>query len=362
MCIFKRIYSKSLIRWGFFFFLGLLLSVVTYSIYVKYKPYGPHIFQSGCVIINEKAEVIKLLPGYHCILLDNGDFIASSPGYKMSYYKSDGEPVWTDDNPSSHKLDLTNDKKHFLAITSERKFFNKKNARGDVFSVRTLDNKILKSWSVFKNMDALKKLKLKYFENEDLVWPADWLDPKLGFQGEVSHANSFHEISKNSEIPGSTIWRAGNYLVYIFGPIATALVLDSDMKNILWHYDFKNSYMNKLHDLQVIAGGHLMAFVNDADPSFQKHYSAVMILDPNTMRPIWSYADMVFYSANQGGVQILPNGNFLISVSDFDNFGFYEVDYNKNKIYSFIGSKKKYNYGPEVKQIDLQKFLTNNRL
>lgn len=330
-------------------------------------------YQAGCAILDENSHIVRLFNGSLCIFLNNGDFISSNLKENIRYFDKTGHLIWESDKPALHQLKLSNAGKNFLAITSETKKINGRNIRADVFSVRDFQNKILKSWSTFDNYKKLQLLDLSYFKNckDDCYWPTLWLSPTEASDVlELTHANSFQEISIKEEIFGSNIWKAGNYLIYLYGPLSVALVLDSDLKNILWSYDFKKIDRIHLHDLQLIAGAKLLVFFNsNIDAQTKTEYSSLEILDLAAMQTTWKYAGRPpekFFSKLKGSVQILDNSDLLYSVDSEWGVAGYIINTSGVEIYR-IGSSSKsksreQRAAQDIKQVDLSEFLKNNLL
>jgi len=348
----------------------LALGIIGYLKFFKKTNVPSSYYQAGCLILEKNGAVLKNFPGHLCLFLENGDLIVSNPTEKMRYYQSNGNMLWEDDNPGLHQLILANDKKHFITIVSESNLLNGKTLRTDVFTMRDFQNKTVKEWSTFQNLDLLKRYGLTYFsscKNEPCAMPVYWLGAKgTKYDGQLTHTNMIQEFTKNEAIPSSNIWKKGNFLVYLFGRLTVALVLDSEMKQVLWHFDFTKIGRDNLHSLQLTPKGTLLAFFNYTLPYAQEPlFSSIGLLDLNTLQTKWSYSGnppRKYFVENQGGVQLLKNGNYFYTVSNPDNLSGHEVTTSGKEIFSIAVDVNKFHRFQEIKQIDAAEFLKNNRM
>lgn len=333
------------------------------------------IYQIGCTLVDKNLSILKKFNGHLCTFLKNGDAIVALPPATIMYFSRMGEIIWSDSKTvNHHKLLTSNNEESFIGITSESKIMNKKKIRADVFYVRDFKNKILKRWSTFENLEYFISLNLKQLSgcSFNCFWVTDWFPDKVEkFSGELTHANSIQEISAKEEVIGSKIWKSGNYLVYLYGPLGMALVIDSSMKKILWSLDMIAFNRPNIHDLQIIPGGRLLYFVNsNVNDKFSKqadnNYSSVEIIDIKTLKLLWSYSGdgKKFYSQYRGSAQQLENGNILLTES-WPKLQAREISQDKRTVFEFISplldqSNNQIAY-QEIKQIDADEFLRNNK-
>ena len=353
----------------------LLFIIITIIIFKTYNKNGPQkTYQIDCAIVDEKGIFIRQYAGGYCLFRDNGDLIISKTTNGISYFTKSGERLWTRKDPTLHKIVTSNDKKSFITITSEYKIFSGRKIRADLFSVISFENKLLKSWSTFQNIADLENKELAFFKNPILasLWTTAWLrDGTNDIFGEITHANSIQEISANEEIKDSKIWKSGNYLIYLYGPMSTAIVLDSEMQKVLWFFDMRKTGKVNIHDLQLIKDQKLL-FLNNKndDPITGKLFSSVEIYNLDFSKMLWRYTETPpekFYTEKWGGVQVLKNGNFLYTNSSVDNHfpTANEITPEGQTVFS-LKSNLRNSKGTmpipvqEIKQIDLSDFLKNN--
>ena len=117
----------------------------------------------------------------------------------------------------------------------------------------------------------------------------------------------------------STIFQAGNLLVSLRN-ISTIAILDPVKREVVWA--LQNAWRRQ-HDPVLLANGNLLLFdnhvlpVNTEDPA---RSSRVVEFDPFTQQVAWEFRgtkEHPLFSSLMGANQRLPNGNTLITESDF---------------------------------------------
>jgi len=360
------------------FFLTLIVVILIVLSFGAYKYYlhnsrsnqSEH-YQMGCNILSPSGNIIWYSEAYLCAFLNDGSFFTAGTDGLRYHSKTDDIVWYKNDMSRFHKLVLSEDRRYVLSIGSEKNIINDELIRSDVFEVTDKNGITVKRWSVFENLNALKQLGLSFFKSPPQYGAANWaFDPKV--KKEITHANSFQEINSDVAIYGSSIWKPGNYLVYLYGPVATALVLDSEMKKILWHFDFAVKGKSTVHDLQLVQNGNILLYYNFTNEFLREpHYSSLVLADPITMHTKWNYnatPPESFFSDTFGGVQQLENGNFLYSITkQAQRFPdeveiAHEVTPLGQRVFSIKSPYPKNRGYQEIKQIDATEFLKNNQM
>lgn len=135
---------------------------------------------------------------------------------------------------------------------------------------------------------------------------AEWMAGRT--RGDLFHTNSLHRL--RGPVPGIPGTREGQVLVS-FRAIHTVAVVDLDAGTVVWA---ARGPWRGQHDAQFLADGTLLLFDNFG--AAEGHASAVRIVDPATLEAVWTYEgtpEAPFYSPFMGTVQILGNGNRLVS-------------------------------------------------
>ncbi|MEX0275765.1 MAG: aryl-sulfate sulfotransferase, partial [Flavobacteriaceae bacterium] len=132
----------------------------------------------------------------------------------------------------------------------------------------------------------------------------------------IDHSTSAEEAASHS---GGNLGKGGD-LVYRFGnPSAYGNTMGTGI------FD-RNHHPNLL---QGEKKGHILVFSNgfsqEQSVAYELKLPSTFILEPNTdnePQVVWSFTDSNLYSGKVSGVELLPNGNRLITEGDF---GFWEV-------------------------------------
>ena len=269
---------------------------------------GKHHLVNGCKIHSLSGIQIKRIPGHYCQFLDNGDFLSMTVN-TLKYIRSNGAVKWSlDGKHFHHQLNLSEDRQRVLTMASVEKEIKGIRYRVDQFFVYDInDGKVL------------------FQADADQIIESSGVNPttyKGGFPAnifsasdEYSHFNSFYEIPAFTPTRAThPAIRKGNYIINSIG--LGVMVLDSNLKKVLFHKQFRQSYNHNVHDVQVTGRGTLIAFVNVAAANDMLHYSSVIELDPLTTSTIFEFkADppSMFLSLHCGSVQDLGKGLILFS-------------------------------------------------
>jgi len=140
---------------------------------------------------------------------------------------------------------------------------------------------------------------------------------------DLLHSNHV-EVFDGTQAHRSAMFRAGNILVS-FRNISTILILDPRTRSIEWIWGPSNLTLQ--HHPTLLNSGNLLIFNNGIKRS------SVLELDPVANRVVWKYEDDTFYSRMRGSVQLLPNGNTLITESDTGHV--FEVTASGERVWEF---------------------------
>lgn len=297
--------------------------------------------------------------GRLCDYSDDGKVLSSYPNANIiKMIDRNDELLWTSYENAHHDLKFTNDQKAILLITSELIEFQNKKVRSDCFSKRDLNNKIIHQWCLSDNLKNLEKLGFKFYPNKGDPFAINEL---INTEYEISHANSIYEIKKNDLSDKIEAFQEGNFLVNIFTPTYALLILDKDLKNILWSKDLSdlkygfNRLKINTHDSQITSDGKILTFANFSKIQYFsiiddffirndkpwldfKTHSSLIKLDPVSDSIDWVYEATPphnFISEFLGSVTQLKNNNYLFS--DYTNGNaIYEVSTDGEIVWKLV--------------------------
>jgi hypothetical protein len=130
-------------------------------------------------------------------------------------------------------------------------------------------------------------------------------------RGDVFHTNAI-EILDGSLADRLPVFRRGNLLLSM-RQTSTIAVIDIDTEQVVW---VASNLWCEQHDPKVLDNGNIMVFDNKGSEG----KSRVVEFDPVTRELVWIYGDDpndVFFTRMCGANHRLPNGNTLISESDY---------------------------------------------
>lgn len=320
-------------------------------------------FYANCSIFSKDGKIIFNTWGYLCDYADDGKVLSSNTIKNYLALKDHNNQIlWASAENAHHDLKFTADQKSFLLIHAEVINFRNQKVQSDCFSRRDLTNKILNKWCLSENIEALEKLGFQF--EAKFIRHVNRIGNLFDIEYEISHSNSIYEIEQNSLSEKHPAFQKGNYLIHLFKPSYALLIIDRDMKKILWHKNlsqFKyglDQLQFETHDNQVTPDGKILMYVNmtyirdhfsllnnnnyilKEKPFEMRDFnwnSSLVKYDPITEHLEWIFeSDPIekFKSGALGSVTILKNNNYLFS-DITGNAAAYEVDQNRNIVWKF---------------------------
>ena len=233
-------------------------------------------------------------------LLENGELLAIFEGAGVIKLDRDSNLLWAWKIGAHHDLEVLPDGR---TVVLARRV-------GILPSVHptepTLEDVVLvldESGQVLQQVSLLKS-----FEREGFSFQATLSEDHFA---DIFHTNTIEVLDGRiaDRVPE---FAAGNVLVSM-RLLDRIAVVDLDQERVVWT---KTGSFKKQHDPKILANGNLLLFDNNG----RGEQSAVQEYDPATMELVWEYrgtAENPFYSEWCGTAQRLPNGNTLITESDY---------------------------------------------
>ncbi len=304
---------------------------------------------SGCKIFSIKGDLIKTFPGELCIFLKDGRFVSATSD-ALTMFNFDSKVLWKIPGHFHHQLNLSQDGKSILAISSENIKEKQKLVRYCVLMQIGLDGKVIHLLSTKK---MLEELNLKPLE-----WQSYW-DKSMLSDIEATHFNSFYEIPE--QISSSSLFRAGDFIANSLE--LGVFIISKDFSRVINHFLIERSVRNNVHDVQIDRKGFLIYFNNLHKDQKESLYSTVDIFDSKMKKLFFEFKanpKEMFFSPACGGVQVLDDHHILISTR---LGGFFVYNMNLKKVvFSNLMSTGMLNWEPflaqQFKLIDLNEFLS----
>jgi hypothetical protein len=249
-------------------------------------------------------------------LMDNGDLLAVYEGLGLVKLDRDSRVLWTHFGREHHDLEVLPDGR-ILVLTREAKIVPWVNSRHavleDFVTLLDPDGHEISSVSVLE----------AFGESE---WRHLLLDGRR--RGDIMHTNTVEMLDGrvSESVPA---FAAGNVLLCV-RQLDAVVVLDLDEGDLEWG---EFSPWKRQHQATVLESGNIMLFDNSGNGGF----SRILEFDPRTLEIAWSYAGQDpadFYSKTCGSNQRLPNGNTLITESDYGRA--FEVTHDGSVVWEFI--------------------------
>lgn len=281
-----------LFRWALL--IGLLLSMNAWSAAPRLQ-----VNQIGCSLFDMQGKLLKRHFGWACAFFSNGSMLIAD-GFTLSYYDKKMNLRWSKDRHVHHTMTLADD--NALVLTS---WIKNGDTRLDRLEVYGREGKLLRHFNFTPEMSISVH---QYSKNLD-----QFALPRV--KQEITYAVSLHRIPPNrSPHPA---FKAGNYVVSDLGSNPYALnriyFFDEKLERLVHTVSARSLKRGAMFDVQVTKDGNLLIY-KTKNSWFREEFSSVEEINPLTYETVWTYAGPPrFYSAYEGNVQYLPNGNILFS-------------------------------------------------
>lgn len=304
-----------------------------------------------CTIYTLAVNEVANLPGFICHFFADGSFVSVSTDGLTSYDK-DNKINWKIPGYFHHQLRATIDESKVLAMTSENKKIEKKQIRFDKFLILNREGQILHQQSALRILEMAHLPRLKFN-----FTPSSEFNMKASEEG--SHFNSFYEIPVHSNKkaydklpPAGFILNSTSLGIFILSP---------DLQRLIYHFKYERADDHFIHDVQVLANGNVLLYINQVTPAEFPH-SAIHEIDLMDRTLKWEFTAQpksFFFSEFCGGAQELDDDTVMFS--DYTK-GMFIVSKKEKKLkfYSHkIGTPKfdKVKRTQDFKAFDLKSFL-----
>jgi hypothetical protein len=268
----------------------------------------------GNVLHTWECAFLKAFPGradilepdrsnrWRCVhLFENGDVLGIYEGLGLVRLDKDSNVIWSHQGHEHHDMKVDDDGRIFV-LSREAHLVQWLNQRDPILEdfITILDS----DGSVLRRFSLLTALKKSRFTN---ILKSSGMERK----GDIFHTNAVEILdgSLASKIPA---FKKGNILTS-FRQLDTIAVIDVELEEVVWT---QFGLWLAQHDPTPLPNGNLMVFDNRGHNKVSK----VVEYDPTNMEVAWMYAgdnEHPFFTGAGGANQRLPNGNTLITESDY---------------------------------------------
>ncbi len=235
---------------GFLFVIGVIVSLFYFSgmqpAWVPASKQQELHYVSGATIYDKDLHVVKRFAGRCGVFLDDGSFILSHDKKQKMFvtkYSAIGSILWEREYYVHHQMNLSQDKKKLLVISSEDRVEDGKNHKYDKFIILDINTgKALAEKSSFDFFNSGSKA----------------FSEKLFYKGESPvHFNSFYDIPENPTENVRPEFNKDNYIINdAFRPYV--ILVDRSLNIVLEERLFEGK--NSLHDVQVQRDGKVLFY------------------------------------------------------------------------------------------------------
>jgi hypothetical protein len=233
-------------------------------------------------------------------LFPNGDVLAIIAGAGLLKIDKNSQLLWAKAIYSHHDLAIAPNGDLYL-LTRRVHVVPRVNEKQPIVEDRVV---VLDSEGNEKRSFSL----LEAFENSEF---ADVWRKSGRTNGDIFHTNSI-ELFDGSVADANPAFKAGNLLISVLHLNAIAVV-DPEQEKVVWAH---TGEYRQQHDPKILPNGNLLLFDNRG----RRRSSAILEFDPRTMALAWEYRgskEQPFFSKTCGTSERLPNGNTLVSETDF---------------------------------------------
>jgi hypothetical protein len=234
-------------------------------------------------------------------LYENGDVLGIYEGLGLVKLDKDSNIIWAHKGGEHHDLKVADDGRIYV-LSREAHMVRWLNQRDpvleDYITILSPDGELL------RRVSLLTALSDSHFSNLMKC-------SRMQKSGDIFHTNAV-EILDGSMADRIPAFKEGNILTS-FRRMDTIAVVDMDLEKVVWT---RFGLWLAQHDPTPLANGDIMVFDNRG----LDDRSRVVEFDPATVAPVWIYegdSEHPFYTGAGGANQRLPNGNTLITETDY---------------------------------------------
>jgi hypothetical protein len=236
-------------------------------------------------------------------LYPNGDVLAVFEGIGIVKLDKDSNILWKHDGGEHHDLHVVDDGRIYV-LTRKAHVVRRINSQTPVLEdfITILDPQ----GNEIESLSLLEAFERSRFE---VVMKVHGMRRR----GDLFHTNAIERLDGRHVDKGPQ-FRDGNVLVSL-RLLSLIGIVDMDLGEVVW---VMSGMWLRQHDPTLLPNGNILLFDNMGYTSGRK--SKVLEFDPLTQEAVWMYAGDAsepFYSEMCGAARRLPNGNTLITESDY---------------------------------------------
>ena len=236
-------------------------------------------------------------------LFPNGDVLAIFEGLGMVRLDKDSNIIWKRFGGEHHDLHVQDDGRIYV-LTRKAHVVRRINSQTPILEdfITVLDSR----GNELRSLSLLEAFEKSRFSNVMKVHG-------MRRRGDLYHTNAIELLDGRHADKGPQ-FRKGNVLVSL-RLLSLIAIVDMDLGEVVW---VMSGMWLMQHDPTLLPTGNILLFDNKGHG--RAHKSKVIEFDPLTQETVWMYAgndENPFYTQMCGATRRLPNGNTLITESDY---------------------------------------------
>ena len=253
-------------------------------------------------------------------LYRNGDLLAIYEGIGLIKIDKDSHLLWSYNGQKKphHDLDVVDDGEIYTLT------------RGYKVVPMISDKPIVEDFITILTPEGIVKKHtplLRLLENSPYARLLD--EHEIGFYGHIFHTNTL-EVFDGRLVEKSNLFKKGNLMISML-VLNTIFIIDMESEKIVWALG--SGMWKRQHQPTLLGNGNILIF----DNHYTKNSSQIIEFEPFTQKIVWRYQgndNEKFFSKTCGSNQRLPNGNTLITETDFGRV--FEVTRGNAIVWEFI--------------------------
>lgn len=270
-------------------------------------------------LIDMKGNVVKQWKSIYLGVIDsNGDYYAQKYFEAPTWgrYTWDDKVIWEKNLPIHHEIVLT-PRDTVIVFAKEVHDYKGRNVEFDDIVEFDKNGRKLRRFSFWDHLREFQQFHkpLELDQPPTFLIPEDHRKDKSIWGGNYDyyHLNALSLIPPNARQKDHPAFRPGNWLIS-FRHGSMVFILDQDTQKVLWRaiYDQVSDRIEGPHSPWMLPDGNILLFDNGR----YRKWSRLLEIDPKTLKVAWEYRSPDLYTLSQGYVELLPNGNMLVTESE----------------------------------------------
>ncbi len=285
-------------------------------------------------LVDIRGRIVKTWSSVFLGTLDkNGDY------YAQKYFQSpvwgrytwDDKVVWEKKLPIHHQILLT-PQNTVITLTKEMHGYKDRKVEFDVILEFDKEGKELRRFSTWEHLEDFYQYHgpLPIDRRLDSHAPDDFKKSPWGGNFDYYHMNFISLVPDNSLQNMNPSFEPGNWVIS-FRHGDMIFIVNPNIGKVVGHVSPREVIggIQGVHATQMLSSGNLLVLDNGT----HRRWSRVIELELMTKKIVWEYKAKDFFTYTQGHLQVLENGNMLVTESEKGHV--FELTRDKKIVWEF---------------------------